>query len=131
MGTLPVEARLIRFHVKPRRTVGGRALYRVIVERARKLGIAGASVFPVAVALGTSRSIGELEDDYTSAEVPVVVEIVDAVERIDHLLADLGPLREGLFVTLEPVQVLPGNEGPKDPEESGSDGAGRPAGASS
>ncbi len=126
MGTIPVDARLIRFHVKAGRTVGGRAVYRLIVERARRLGIAGASVFPVAVALGKGRLIGELEDDYTSAELPVVVEIVDAVDRIDQLLADLGPLNEGLFVTLEQVQILHGHEGSGRPADDVSNGEGPP-----
>ena len=116
-GMLESDALLIRFHVKARRAVRGKALYRIIVERARVLGIAGASVFPASVALGESRVIGELEDDYTADEVPVIVEIVDSADRIDQLLADLGPLREGLFITTEQVHVLPGNEAPRDPEQ--------------
>jgi PII-like signaling protein len=104
---IPEDARRSRIHLKANRTLHGRAIYRIIVERARSLGLAGASVFPVELSFGEDGRIGDLESEYSSHEVPVVVEIVDAAERIEALMTDLGPLCHDLFITVESVHALP------------------------
>ncbi|MFO0889740.1 MAG: DUF190 domain-containing protein, partial [Isosphaeraceae bacterium] len=97
--------------VKPSATVQGRALYRIIVERARQLGLAGASVFTVSLYLSEGGAIGDSDSDYTAHEVPVVVEIIDAAERIELLLSELGQRLANIMVTFEDVRALPGPPG--------------------
>ena len=83
---IPSDARLIRFRVVPSQRWRGKPLYREIVESARRLGLAGASVFGVEFSLGSDGVIHDAQSDYSAAEVPVIVEIVEAPDRIDDLL---------------------------------------------
>ena len=45
---------LLRFYVKANKSRGGKPLYRLIVEKARAMGMAGASVFGSELSLGRS-----------------------------------------------------------------------------
>ena len=103
---IPSDARLIRFCVAPSLRWRGKPLYREIVESARRLGLAGASVFGVEFSLGSDGVIHDARSDYSAAEVPVIVEIVEAPERIDDLLDELGPVADQLAATVEEVRVL-------------------------
>ena len=68
--------------------------------------LAGASVFLVDFSYGTHRQIHDAKSDYLSFHIPVVVEIVDAPERVEELLGKLEPMiAEGLVVT-RPVRLI-------------------------
>ena len=54
--------------------------------------LAGASVFPVELSFGGDRQIRDAFSDYASAELPVLIEIVESPERVDALLSALGPM---------------------------------------
>src|SRR4051812_6832151 len=103
---IPSDARLVRFCVRPSLRWRGRSLYREIVESARRLGLAGASVFGVEFSLGSDGVILDAQSDYSSAEVPVIVEIVEAPERIEELLDELGSVADQLTATVEEVRVI-------------------------
>lgn len=103
---IPDEARLISLRVVPGRRWRGRPLYREIVESARRLGLAGASVFTAELSLESDGVVHDARSDYSSAEVPVIVEIVEAAERIEELLAELGPEVDVARATIEEVRVL-------------------------
>jgi PII-like signaling protein len=103
---IPNDARLIRFRVVPSQRWRGKPLYREIVESARRLGLAGASVFSVEFGLGSDGVIHDAQSDYSAAEVPVIVEIVEAPERIDDLLNELAPVVDQLAATVDEVRVI-------------------------
>ena len=103
---IPSDARLLRLHVRASQTYARKPLYRVIVEEARALGLAGASVFQVALALGRHGQIHDAQSEYTAYDMPVDIEIVDGPQRIESLLERLCPLGIDLFGTIEPVRVL-------------------------
>jgi PII-like signaling protein len=103
---IPGEARLISFCIAPSLRYRGKAVYRHIVESARKLGLAGASAFRVEFSLGSDGTIHDARSDYSAADVPVVVEIVEAPDRIDSLLEALGPIVERARITVEDVRVI-------------------------
>jgi len=103
---IPSDARLIRFCVVPSQRWRGKPLYREIVESARRLGLAGASVFSVQFSLGSEGVIHDAQSDYSAAGVPVIVEIIEAPERIDDLLNELAPVADQLAATVEEVRVI-------------------------
>jgi PII-like signaling protein len=105
-GTMMNSGELLRFYVKANKRQGGKPLYRSIVERAREMGMAGASVFSTELSLGEHRAIHDARSEYSSYELPVVIEIVDDPARIAALIAELGPLAELTMATLEPVEVV-------------------------
>jgi PII-like signaling protein len=100
------DAQLIRFCVPPSLRWRGKAVYRHIVESARRLGLAGTSVFGVEFSLGSDGIIHDACNDYSAADVPVIVEIVEAPDRIAALLGDLGELGDRVTATVEEVRVL-------------------------
>ena len=96
---IPEQANLVRIYANANEKWHGQPLHRAIVEVARRGGLAGASVFPVELGFGTHRRVHDIASDYSSFEIPISIEIVDAAERAAGLLAELEALvGEGLVV---------------------------------
>jgi hypothetical protein len=103
---LPAQASLLRIFIGESDKVGGRPLYEVIVEQARAKGLAGATVSRGFLGFGANSRIHTTKVLRLSEDLPVLVEIVDAPEKIEEFLPELdGMIGEGL-VTLEKVQVI-------------------------
>jgi PII-like signaling protein len=103
---IPREASLIRLYSNANEKWQGAPVYRVVVEAARRLKLAGASVFPVELGYGAHRQLHDSTSEYSSFDIPIVVEIVDAPEQVMLLAGELeSVVTEGLIV-VNPVQVL-------------------------
>lgn len=103
---LPAEAELLRIFIGESDKHHGRPLYEVIVEDARRHGLAGATVLRGTLGFGASSRIHTAKILRLSEDLPMVVEIVDSPEKIAAFLPDLdGMITEGL-VTLEKVRVI-------------------------
>jgi PII-like signaling protein len=103
---LPAQASLLRIFIGESDKVGGRPLYEVIVEKARARGLAGATVSRGFLGFGANSRIHTTKVLRLSEDLPVLVEIVDAPEKIEEFVPELdGLIGEGL-VTLEKVQVI-------------------------
>jgi hypothetical protein len=100
------EAKLLRIFIGESDKYEGRPLYRVIVERARKRELAGATVLRGTLGFGANSRIHTARILRLSEDLPMVIEIVDEPERINNFVAELnGLIKEGL-VTLEKVEVI-------------------------
>jgi PII-like signaling protein len=96
---IPREAGLLRLYSNADERWHGRPLYRAVVDAARRLGLSGASVFPVDMGYGARRELHDISSEYSSFGIPIVIEVVDAVERIMMLVDELGAMvGEGLVV---------------------------------
>jgi uncharacterized protein len=103
---LPSEAQLVRIFIGETDKHGHRPLYEVIVEEARKRGMAGATVLRGIMGFGKASRIHTFKILRLSEDLPIVIEIVDTPARIAAFLPYLDEtVQEGL-VTLEPIQVL-------------------------
>ena len=103
---IPSEACLLRVYLNASDRLHGKAVYRIVVETARGMHLAGASVFLVDFSYGAHRQLHDAKSDYLSFHIPVVVEIVDASDRVEELLEKLEPMIvEGLVVT-RPVRLI-------------------------
>jgi PII-like signaling protein len=102
----PGAAQLLTIHVPGDRWHEGKALHEFIVEQARALNLAGASVFPVAFSYGSHGYFHDERSDYSFAQMPVVIEIVDRPDRVKALLAAVRPMIMPALVTIEPVSVV-------------------------
>jgi PII-like signaling protein len=103
---LPREATLLRLFVGESDKWEGRPLYEVFVERARKHGLAGATVLRGVLGYGANSRIHTSKILRLSEDLPMIVEIVDEQEKIESFLAQVDELlREGL-VTLERAEVI-------------------------
>lgn len=103
---LPEQAKLLRVFIGESDVHHGRPLYELVVEGARKRGLAGATVLRGITGFGSHSRIHTAKILRLSEDLPIVIEIVDKPERIDEFLPYLDEIiREGL-VTLEDVQVI-------------------------
>ena len=103
---IPEHASLLRLYVNGSKRCRGKPLYQAVVEEARAMGLAGASVFLTDLTFGAKGVLRDAKSEYLFVDVPVVVEVVDAPERIDELLERLRPMVAGGFATVEPVRVI-------------------------
>jgi hypothetical protein len=84
----------------------GRPLFEAIVEEARRRGLAGATVFRGLSGYGANSRVRSAKILLLSEDMPVVVEIVDAPEKIDAFLPYLDEVVSEGLVTREPVEVV-------------------------
>ncbi len=81
-------------------------LYEAIVLKAREMQLAGATVLRGSVGFGHSARLHTTKILRLSQDLPIVIEIVDAQEKIDAFLPVLDGMMGSGLVTLEKVQVL-------------------------
>jgi PII-like signaling protein len=104
---LPREATLLRIFMGEQDRCDGAPLYEAIVLKAREQHLAGATVLRGPMGFGRSSRLHTAKILRLSEDLPVVIEIVDAADKIDAFLPTLDGLMaagSGL-VTLERVQV--------------------------
>ncbi|HEY1694383.1 MAG TPA: DUF190 domain-containing protein [Polyangiaceae bacterium] len=82
-------------------------LDRALLDRLRREGFAGATVFHGVAGFGAASVIHTTHLVDLSGDLPVVIEVVDDQEHVDKLIAILDEmLTVGALVTLEKVRVL-------------------------
>jgi PII-like signaling protein len=82
-------------------------LYSEIVHRARKNGLAGASVFRGIEGFGHSLHVHEARIIDFGAHMPVIIVIIDAEARIRGFLPEVQELvGEAGLITIRPVEML-------------------------
>jgi len=99
-------AKLVRIYVGESDSWHGKALYDAIVERARKEGLAGATVTRGMAGYGAHSRIHTASILRLSEDLPVKIEIVDVAERIELFLPILDDMvKEGL-ITIQDCEVI-------------------------
>ena len=82
-------------------------LARALLERLRREGFAGATVFQGTAGFGASSVIHTSSLVELSSDLPVLIEVVDDQAHIDRMLPILDEMiRGGALVTVEKVRVL-------------------------
>lgn len=103
---LPSEGALLRIFIGSSDKYHGRPLHEVVVEEARKRGLAGATVLRGTLGFGAHSRIHTAKILRLSEDLPMVIEIVDSAERIEAFIPHLdGWIDDGL-VTVEKVRVI-------------------------
>ncbi len=84
----------------------GRSLYLSILETLRRAGIAGATVTRALAGFGAHSLIRTQTLEVLSADLPIVISVIDTPENVERALALISPMvREGL-ITREDVQIV-------------------------
>jgi PII-like signaling protein len=103
---LPHEGTLLRIFIGEADKVQGKSLYEWIVLQAREQGLAGATVLRGMMGFGAhTRKIHTFRFETLSEDLPVVVEIVDTTEKLEHFLERIEPQIKAGLVTLEKAQI--------------------------
>lgn len=103
---LPEDAVLLRIFLGENDKWQGKPLYEAIVMRARELHLAGATVLRGPMGFGHSSRIHTAKIVRLSEDLPLIVEIVDAEDKITAFLPELNSMMGSGLVTLETVKVL-------------------------
>jgi len=102
---LPEDGCLLRIFIGESEKVDGKPLYQRLVEEARTSGLAGATVWRGMMGYGANSRIHTSKILRLSQDLPVIVEIVDAREKLEAFLEEIDPLIKGGLATLEKAQV--------------------------
>jgi len=103
---VPKDAVLLRIFIGENDKAGRMPLYEAIVLAAREQGLAGATVLRGPIGFGKSSHLHTTKILRLSQDLPIVIEIVDAPDKIDAFVPKLEEVMGSGLVTLEKVQVL-------------------------
>jgi uncharacterized protein len=103
---IPKDAVLLRIFFGEDEKAGHLPLYEAIVLKAREMHLAGATVLRGPMGFGHSSHIHTSKILRLSQDLPIVIEIVDAEDKINAFLPELDKMIGSGLVTLEKVQVL-------------------------
>lgn len=103
---VPENATLLRIFVGEKDRHGGLPLYEAIVLKAREFGLAGATVIRAVMGFGHSSRVHTAKILRLSVDLPFIVEIVDAEDKIQGFLPTLDEMMGSGLVTLEKATVL-------------------------
>ena len=104
--TIPTEGKLLRIFIGEADRWRGKPLYESIVVEARRRGLAGATVLKGFMGFGAHSRIHTAKLLELSQDLPIVIEIVDAPEKIEAFLPDLEQMVGDGLITLERAEVL-------------------------
>jgi uncharacterized protein len=104
--TIPTEGKLLRIFVGEAYHWQGKPLCEAIVLEARRRGLAGATVIKGFMGFGAHSRIHTAKLLELSQDLPIVVEIVDAPDRIEAFMPDLERMVGDGLITLERAEVL-------------------------
>jgi PII-like signaling protein len=102
---IPREGYLLRIFVGESDKHEGKPLYEWLVLKAREQGLAGATVLRGMMGFGAHSRLHTFKVERLSLDLPIVIEIVDAQEKLEAFLALIDDnVTEGL-ATIEKVDV--------------------------
>jgi PII-like signaling protein len=106
MTKLTGEQVLMRIFIGESDKHGHIPLYEALVELLRKEGFAGATVLRGIAGFG-ARSVYHTDKLLElSRDLPIVVEVVDTMGRIDAVMAQIDAMMQGGMITLEKATVI-------------------------
>ena len=102
---IPREGYLLRILIGESDRHEGKPLYEWLVLKAREQGLAGATVLRGMMGFGAHSRLHTFKIERLSLDLPIVIEIVDAREKVEAFLASIDDnVTEGL-ATIEKVDV--------------------------
>jgi len=103
---IPEDGYLLRIFVGESDKHGHHPLYEAIVLTARAQGLAGVTVLRGVMGFGKHSILHTAKILRLSEDMPMVIEIVDSLEKIDAFLPLLDEMIKDGLVTLEKVRVI-------------------------
>ena len=102
---LPEEGYLLRIFIGENDRHEGMLLYEWLVFKAREMGLAGATVLRGMVGFGAHSRLHSFKVERLSVDLPIIVEIVDTKEKLDHFLAMVDHVIVEGLATIEEVKI--------------------------
>lgn len=106
---------LLKIYIGERDQYQGEPLHHAIVVKARKMGLAGATVYRGEEGFGGHSRLHTANILRLSEDLPLVIEIVDRPELIEAFLPELDQMvHEGLVFTVDRVRIVKYREAPRN-----------------
>lgn len=102
---IPSDAALLRIFIGESDRFQGKPLYEAIVLKAREMQLAGATVLRGPMGYGRSSHLHTAKILRLSEDLPLVIEIVDAEDKINSFLPVLDGMMSHGLITQEKVKV--------------------------
>jgi len=83
-----------------------RPLYLALLEKFRAKGLAGATVLKGAAGFGPDSIIHQAGFLKLSADLPIVIEVLDSAEHLEAVLPEVDRMMKGGLITMEKVRVI-------------------------
>lgn len=103
---IPEQGCLLRIFIGESDRWHGKPLYEAIVLKARELHLAGATVLRGPMGFGAHSRMHTAKILRLSQDLPMVIEVVDAEEKIEMLLPHIDEMVEEGLITTEKVRVV-------------------------
>ena len=108
---------ILKIYVGESDKIDGRVLFEEIVLQARAKGLAGATAYRGIMSYGASHSIHTQKTFALSSDLPVVIEIVDNIEKLDDFMESANKILEastkGGLITFQELSVIRYKKGEK------------------
>lgn len=106
MPKITGRAKRLRIYLGESDRWKGKPLYQALVETAKKLDMAGATVFRGIVGYGANSRIHTANILDLSSDLPITVEIIDSDEYIGKLIPYLDEMVKEGMVTIEDISII-------------------------
>jgi PII-like signaling protein len=106
MKAVTEKGELLRIFLNETSRYEGKPLYHVIVQRALDAHLRGATVLKSPMGFGVHREIHTSHLVEVSRDLPIIIEIVDAADRIEAFMPVLEDMISEGLVTRERVEVI-------------------------
>lgn len=106
MPKIASKAKRLRVYIGESDHWKRRSLYQAIVEKAKSLDMAGATVFRGLMGYGANSRIHTASIVDLSSDLPILVEIIDSEEYMAKLLPFLDEMMEEGMVIIDDVEVI-------------------------
>lgn len=104
--SLPTTSARLRIYLGESEKLEHKPLYEALVLKAREAGLSGATVFRSPLGYGGSSELHSAKILQLSTDLPVVVEMIDAEEKVRAFADQIKSLVGGGLITLEQVEVI-------------------------
>lgn len=103
--TLNGQAKMIRIHFGEDDRWHGKPLHEAIIEEARRQDLAGATAYRGIEGYGASSRIHR-KHLFTSSDLPIMVAIIDAADKIERFLPTLRDMVSEGLIAISDVEVI-------------------------
>ena len=106
MAKIKAHAKRLRIYIGEADSWEGKSLYKALVLKATELDLAGATVFQGCMGYGANSRIHTASLIDLSADLPIMIEIIDSAEYIEKFLPYLDLMVKEGMVTVDDIQVI-------------------------
>ena len=106
MKRLLGQKKLLKIYIDTDDKYHGKPLWEVILQKAKESGLGGATVYKSISGMGIHSELKSYHIIALSQSLPLVIEIIDAPEKIESFLEVLDTIMEEGLVTLSDVEVI-------------------------